>query len=79
MKKKLKSKISINIQRLLIMNDITITELSERLDISKQRLSYMLLNKDDDNWKISNLKTISDALHYNFKDFLLEVLFNERT
>ena len=36
----------------------------------------MFLSKEDGNWKVSNLTMIADALGVNFKDFLMEVLFN---
>lgn len=72
------SKISLSIQEYLIKRKVTITELANRLDVSKQRISYMLLNKEDGNWKISNLIMIAGALKVEFKEFLLEVLFNDK-
>lgn len=73
---KMNNQISINIQNYLIRQKITLTELSNRLGVSKQRVSYMFLSKEDGNWKVSNLTMIADALGVNFKDFLMEVLFN---
>lgn len=69
--------ISFNIQKILIENKITLTELADKLEISKQRISYILLTKDDKNWKLDNLKEISDALGLDFKEFVLRVVFNE--
>lgn len=70
------NQISINIQNYLIKQKITLTELSNRLGVSKQRVSYMFLSKEDGNWKIANLSMIADALKVDFKEFLMEVLFN---
>lgn len=71
-----RNNISYNIQKILIKKNITISELAEKMNLTKQRVSYILLNKEDKNWKVSNLMLFASTLEMDFKDFLMEVLFN---
>lgn len=71
------NQISNGIERYLIKRGITFSELARKLGVSRQRVSYMILSKENDNWKISNLKDIAKALGVDLKSFLMEVIFNE--
>jgi DNA-binding Xre family transcriptional regulator len=76
MKKPNNCEINFRIQKILIKRNVTISELAERMGLTKQRVSYILLTKEDNNWKISTLKKIATCLKMDFEEFLWEVLFD---
>lgn len=72
------NQISDNIVKLLTKKNLKLSSLAKKMGVSRQRVSYMFLFKEDKNWTIANLKTIADVLKIDFKDFIMRVVFNEK-
>ena len=74
----MKNQISDNIFKILTKKGLKLSNLANKLNVSRQRVSYMFLFKEDKNWTIANLKTIAEVLKIDFKEFVLYVVFNEK-